>query len=126
MRERHRRKRIEAALDAGYGACFLADPRVARLVVDSLRHFDGDRYRLHAWCVMPSHVHVVVTPLGPNSLSSIVHSWKSFTANRANRQLGGSGSFWMQEYFDRAVRDERHFRAAVEYYRVQPREGWAV
>ena len=119
-RELHRRKRIEAALDAGHGACFLANPSVARLLVDALRRFDGDRYRLHAWCVMPNHVHVLVTPLGAQTLSAIVHAWKSFTANAANKQLGRSGSFWMTEYFDRAIRNERHFRAAVAYVEHNP------
>ena len=116
----HRRKRIEAALDEGHGACFLVDSRIARLVVDTLRRFDGERYQLHAWCVMPNHVHVLVTPLGTNTLSSIVHSWKSFTANEANRKLGRSGRFWMPEYFDRAIRNERHFRLAVAYIENNP------
>ena len=116
----HRRKRIEAALDEGHGACFLADSRIARLVVDTLRRFDGERYQLHAWCVMPNHVHVLVTPLGANTLSSIVHSWKSFTANEANRQLGRSGRFWVPEYFDRAIRNERHFHVAAAYIEGNP------
>ena len=69
---------------------------------------------------MPNHVHVVVTPLAGRTLSSIVHSWKSFTGGRANRHLGRCGRFWMQEYFDRAIRDERHFRGAVEYVEHNP------
>ena len=120
QQQRHRRKRIEAALDDGHGACFLADSRIARLVVDALQRFDGERYHLHAWCVMPNHVHVLVTPLGGHRLSAVLHSWKSFTAKEANRQLGRSGSFWMPEYFDRAIRDERHFRAAVAYIEHNP------
>ena len=116
----HHRKRIEAALDRGHGACFLANPHIARLVADALQRFDGERYRLHAWCVMPNHVHVVVTPLAGHTLSSILHSWKSFTASKANTHLGRRGGFWMQEYFDRAIRDERHFRAAVEYVEHNP------
>ena len=119
-RTRHRRRRIEAALDRGHGACFLANPQIAHLVSDALRRFDGERYRLHARCVMPNHVHVVVTPLAGCTLSSIVHSWKSFTAGKANRRLGRRGSFWMQEYFDRAIRDERHFRVAMEYVEHNP------
>jgi putative DNA methylase len=50
----------EAALNAGYGACSLRDDRVARIVADVLGYFDGERYRLLAWVVMPNHVHVVV------------------------------------------------------------------
>ena len=119
-RRSQKRRRIETALDSGYGACLLANPDVARLTVDALKHFDGERYHLHVWCVMPNHVHVLVTPLGRHTLSSIVHSWKSHTANRANKRLGRRGAVWMQEYFDRAVRDERHFIAAVEYIENNP------
>ena len=115
-----RRKRIEATLDSGYGACHLAKPEVAGLVVEALGRFDHERYRLHAWCVMPNHVHVLVTPIANHTLTSIVHSWKSYTANRANRLLGRRGPFWMQEYFDRAIRDENHFIATVEYIEHNP------
>lgn len=115
-----RRKRIDAALDAGYGECWLREPRIAKLVEDALLHFDGQRYQLHAWVVMPNHVHVLITPLHGYSLSSLVHSWKSFTAKEANRLLGREGAFWLEDYFDRAVRDERHFNAVVEYIENNP------
>jgi putative DNA methylase len=115
-----RRKRIEAALDAGHGACFLQQPAIAALVENALLHFDRKRYHLHAWVVMPNHVHVLVTPLHGNSLSSLVHAWKSFTAKAANRRLGREGAFWFEEYFDRAIRDDRHFVRAVEYIENNP------
>ena len=62
-----------------------------------------------------NHVHVLATPLPGNSLSSILHLWKSFTVKEANRCLGRSGAFWLEEYFDRAIRDETHFNKVVEY-----------
>ncbi len=119
-RQNERRKRIDVALDAGYGECWLRDPRIGQLVEDALLHFDGQRYRLHAWVVMPNHVHALVTPLPENSLSSILHSWKSFTAKEANRGLGRSGAFWLEEYFDRAIRDENHFNNVVKYIENNP------
>src|SRR5581483_10984806 len=65
-------------------------------------HSYGQRYRLLAWCLMPNHVHVVMDMLeGKASLGAIVRSWKSFTARRANEQLGRSGAFWHADYFDR-------------------------
>ncbi len=115
-----RRKRVEAALDRGLGACYLQDPRIAQRVEDALKHFDSVKYHLHAWCIMPNHVHVIVTPLSGWTLSSILHSWKSFTGHKANALLGRKGSFWMEEYFDRAIRDENHFMRAVEYIENNP------
>jgi hypothetical protein len=57
-----RRARLDAWLDAGMGCCALRHPDVARYVQDSFLHFHGDRYHLHAWCVMPNHVHVLIQP----------------------------------------------------------------
>ena len=82
------RKRIAEFEDAGHGACYLRDERIARLVQDALLQFDGERYRLIEWVIMPNHVHVLIEMLPGHRLSDVVHSWKSFTAKEANRILG--------------------------------------
>ena len=119
-RRAERMRRIEAALDAGSGSCFLRRPEIARIVSASLLKFDGNRYWLHAWCIMPNHVHALVTPTPAITLSALLHTWKSFSAKQANRVLGRGGPFWMQEYFDRYIRDERHFVSVVEYIHNNP------
>jgi len=43
-------------LDRGHGACVLKRPELAAIVADSLRHFDGQRYHLGDFVVMPNHV----------------------------------------------------------------------
>ena len=113
-------QRIDLELDGGSGACWLRRPEIASLVQDSLLHFDGDRYRLLAWCLMPNHVHVVIEIPGSHSLSDIVRSWKSFTSRRANVQLGRSGPFWHADYFDRYIRDEEHLARTIEYVENNP------
>ena len=115
-----RRKRIERYLDASYGSCSLRDPRIARLVEDALLHFDGRRYRLLAWVIMPNHVHVLVETLPGYPLAEVAHSWKSFTAKEANKILGRSGALWQREYFDRFIRDERHLAHAICYIHDNP------
>jgi REP element-mobilizing transposase RayT len=69
---------------------------------------------------MPNHVHVVMTPLSDYSVVQIVHSWKSYTATHANRLLDRRGAFWQEDYFDRLIRDEPHFIAAVRYVEENP------
>jgi hypothetical protein len=56
------------------GSCLLANPYIAKLVEDALRHFHGARYHLAAWCVMPNHVQLVVTPFSPHNPSGVLHS----------------------------------------------------
>jgi REP element-mobilizing transposase RayT len=114
------RRRIHDALDKGYGSCFLRDNRLAEIVETALLHFDGQRYAVHAWCVMPNHVHTLFTPLAGFKMSEIVHSWKSFTANECNKVLGRSGKFWEREPFDRYIRNQRHFQNAVVYIEGNP------
>ncbi len=114
------RQRVEDLMDSGHGACHLRDPRIAQSVEDNLLHFDGIRYHLLAWVVMPNHVHVMIEVLSGSSLSQIVQSWKSYTSKEANCLLGRSGRFWQPEYFDRAIRDVRHFNAAMTYIHENP------
>jgi REP element-mobilizing transposase RayT len=112
--------RIQQYLDRGAGACHLAKPAMARVVAQALRRFDGERYRLVAWCIMPNHVHVVMQPLGTFHLSDILHTWKSFTANQAQRLLGIQGAFWQHEYYDHLVRDEDSLWRIVNYVLQNP------
>ena len=100
---------IDASLDQGYGRRDLMIPEVASLVQQALLRFDGERYSVIAWCVMPNHVHTLIEMHIRHPLSHIVHAWKSFTAKQANRYLERSGAFWAPEYFDRYMRDDAHF-----------------
>jgi putative transposase len=114
------RQRIEATVDSGLGSCALRDPVVATMVQDALRHVDGERYKLFAWTIMPNHVHVPIEQNMGFPLGDIARSWKSFTAKTANKQLGRTGVFWEPDYFDRYIRDQAHFDAAVHYIHENP------
>ena len=114
------RHRLDRWLRAGYGECHLRNPRIATTVERAFRHFDGTRYTLVAWVVMPNHVHVLIETFAGHPLANVVNSWKTFTAREANRILGRQGQFWYREYFDRAIRDERHLHAAIRYIHANP------
>ena len=106
--------------DQGQGACQLANPAIADVVADTLCYFEDEGYRLFAWCVMPNHVHVVIRFFPSESLASVVHSWKSFSAKKANLILGTAGALWQREYYDHLPRDENEFEHAVEYVAENP------
>src|SRR2546423_3841456 len=95
----------EEWLDQGHGSCVLRDSNTAAFVEDALKHFDGERYHLDSFVVMPNHVHLLVQPLSENSLGDILKSWKRYTARAINQVLGRTGTLWMEESFDRIVRD---------------------
>ncbi|MBL9218440.1 MAG: transposase [Opitutaceae bacterium] len=113
-------ERMESVLDQGQGACWLALEPLALGVSEALRHFDGVRYSLHAWCVMPNHVHVVVQPKPGHELPAILKSWKGFTALQANRHLGREGDFWQPEYYDHLIRDGSEMAATIRYIQNNP------
>ena len=100
--------------------CWLRNPEIAAIVQEALLHFDGERYRLIAWCVMPNHVHAIVEVLDSHPLRTIVKSWKSFTSRQANTLLGRTGPFWEVDYFDRYMRSEGHMLQTVEYVESNP------
>lgn len=111
---------LERYLDSGNGAKYLSDPRIAKMVEENLIHFDGVKYELHAWVLMPNHGHVLLEPMERHTLSSIMHSMKSYTSHRANEILGRSGSFWSKEYFDRYIRNQEHYRNVIRYIDDNP------
>ena len=125
LREAEKEKRFNAYLDAGHGACWLQQPHNAGLVQDAFLLFHGVRYVLHAWCVMPNHVHVLFQPMNGWTMSKVVASWKSYTGRRISawRQQDGhdpGGPVWQREYFDRYVRNEQHYDRVVAYIRDNP------
>jgi tRNA threonylcarbamoyl adenosine modification protein (Sua5/YciO/YrdC/YwlC family) len=113
-------EKIEHYLDAGHGKCWLRDDRVATVVRNALTHFQSERYELHAWCIMPNHVHAVVRPKEGHTLSEILHSWKSFTAKEANRLLNRPDPFWQRESYDRLIRNESELRKEIRYVMENP------
>lgn len=109
---------IDKYLDKSIGNCYLKDERIAKLIQETLLFFDGKKYKLLAWVLMPNHVHLLLTP--KVSLSNIMHSIKSFTAHEANNILERKGSFWSKEYFDRFMRDYEHFEKTIAYIENNP------
>ena len=118
--DRERLEYIHEYLDKGFGACHLRDHRIATLVKVALIYFDNQRYRLHAWVIMPNHVHVLFGVFDNHPLAKVVQSWKGFTAREANKILERKGKFWQRDYFDRFIRDEGHFYDALNYIHMNP------
>ena len=112
--------RFQRWLDAGYGSCVLQQPVIRKIVADAVTFFEDARYLLREWVVMPNHIHVVVAPLPGYELSKIVHSWKSYTANEINRQLGQRGALWQRESFDHIVRGPDPLERIERYIHANP------
>lgn len=114
------RRRIEYYLDQNFGTGSLRITAIADCLEQTLLKWDGVKYRLISWVIMPNHGHILISPIIGNRLSDIMHSIKSFTAHEANRVLGRRGPFWAKEYFDRYIRNQKHFANTVKYIEENP------
>jgi len=118
--------RMDAFLDAAEtGPRWMEEPAIARLMTDSLHYRHGRVYDLDTFCIMPTHTHVVFSPLTssndkPHSLSSIMQSLKGYTAHEANKILGWGGAFWHHESYDHVVRDPEKHERIVKYVLDNP------
>lgn len=113
---------LDRELDRGsYGPMWLKDARLAKIVVDALHHGAEQQqlYRLSAYAVMSNHVHILIWP--KRFLPKITKAIKGYTAHEANRVLGRTGqTFWQEESFDHAVRNEEEFYRIKRYIEQNP------
>lgn len=111
---------IERYIDKGYGACHLRLSTIAAITQNALLYLNETKYQLHAWVIMPNHVHFLLTPNPEFKVAEIVRSIKTFTARESNLLLKRSGPFWHREYYDRYIRNENHFTQVVDYIEGNP------
>ncbi len=105
--------RLNEWLDAGMGSCLLRRPENGQVVADAMRFFDAQRYHLDEWVVMPNHVHAIFQVIPPHNPESILHSWKSYTANEINKWENRFGRLWQKESYDHIIRSP----AELSHYR---------
>jgi len=113
---------LDVVLDtAASGPVWLKQPRIASLMVSTLRRGDSERhlYRLAAFAVMPNQVHLLLEPLA--AVPSIAQWIKGNTARQANRLLGRTGAlFWQHESCDHWVRNDQEYQRIVRYIEFNP------
>ena len=121
--------RTDDWLDREPASRLLSDPNLARLVVDALLHFAGQRYDVYALVVMPSHFHWVFRPreewvatlVGPQSpRERIMKSVKSFSSRQCNILRGSAGTFWQEESYDHWTRDADELERILIYIENNP------
>jgi putative transposase len=117
---KHFNRHREHFLDTCHGECLLRRPQLAKIVAESLLHFDGVRYQMGDFVVMPNHVHLLAAFPSAEAMRQQCDSWLHFTAFRINRELGKKGHFWQQEPFDHLVRSEEQYRYLRKYIAENP------
>jgi REP element-mobilizing transposase RayT len=99
----------------------LRQQALADMVVEAIYHNASvlAHYELHAFVVMPNHVHILVTP--KVELCKLTKSLKGITAKRANEMMAMTGiPFWQEESYDHLVRNQREFEKIRHYIEENP------
>jgi len=123
-------KKVFGWLDAQLGTAdnlpvLLKEENIVKTISDALHFNDDKKYLLHAYCIMPNHVHVLITPFAnqtdmSKSLSEITHGWKRITSIRINEILNKQGTLWASESYDHVVRNETEFSRIIAYILNNP------
>jgi REP element-mobilizing transposase RayT len=108
-------KAVDQWQDNNYGNCLLKKQSNRKIVEDALFFFDGKRYDLIAFVVMPNHIHILMKLREGHELTEIMRSIKSFTAKKINENEKSTGPVWQSESYDRLIRDQKHFENVVRY-----------
>ena len=127
-------RQMQKWFDNSYGSCILNIPEVKNIVRDSLHYFNNKHYTLDEFIIMPNHVHALITPARKHELSSILYSWKSFTAHeilKIKEALhllekyslnSGKINVWHKESFDHIVRSPEHLEKFRQYIINNPKD----
>jgi len=119
---KHFNRQREMELDRCHGACWLREPEYAKIIADSLLHFDGTRYRMGDFVIMPNHFHALVAFASQEELEKQFDSWLHWTATQINRKTGIRSHFWQQEPFDHLVRSVEQYEYLRHYIADNPKK----
>ena len=111
---------LEQFLDDCHGSCCLREANLRAIMVEALQYFDGERYRLDHYVVMPNHVHAIFQLKEGFPLEGMMHSLKSFTAKKINKERGTTGEVWQSRYWDRLIRSQKHLDWTRRYIVKNP------
>jgi putative transposase len=103
---------------------FFRHERWARLMLSTINHYVGTGYALHAYVIMPDHLHLLLTPI--ESIEKSVQLMKGGFLFRAKRELEWPGEIWQPGFTDHRIRDEQDWQRHIEYIRMNPIEAKLV
>ncbi|MCF6285302.1 MAG: transposase [Candidatus Hydrogenedentes bacterium] len=115
-------RRMEEWLDAGHGECVLRVPACAEILAAIMQRFDGERYDIASFVIMPNHVHALFQLRGGTKLEPLLQAWKGGSARRINERLGKRGTLWQQESRDTSIRDAEHLVRSYVYTLENPKK----
>jgi putative transposase len=100
---------------------FFLSPEPARIVVEQiLQCRDRGLYKLHAFVLMPEHLHLLITPGDQTPLEKAVMMIKGGSSFRIGKELNPKFPVWHSSFHDRWIRDVQEYRIRKQYIDLNP------
>ncbi len=103
----HQRKRI-----------FQRTANAELMIATLFRYRDQRRFALHAFVIMPDHLHVLITPAQDHNISSCLQLIKGGYSFIVRKQF--PGEVWHAGYHEHRIRDLDDFEAQKHYIAQNP------
>jgi putative transposase len=97
---------------------FFRHERWAYLLKETILHYAQSSYTLHAYVLMPDHIHLLITP--HETLEKTMSLIKGGFSFRAKRAFDWNSEIWQQGFSDHRIRDEADWQNHLEYIRQNP------
>jgi len=104
--------KIDVYLDTSRNGAFLYGRIVAEIQSYFLSH-DKKMYELIALSIMPNHIHILFKQI--EEMRDVMRILKGGSSHIINQIRGTKGQIWAKDYFDKLVRNEKHFSQVYEY-----------
>jgi len=85
-----------------------------------VRHLSSSEMDIHALCLMPNHVHLLLTPFEESALGGFVKRVAQRYAQVRNKRYETTGKLFEQRYYSKPMNSERHLAIATAYIDLNP------
>lgn len=117
LSNKNKQYQIDKYLDYSSNGAYLFDEKID-IFKSIVLQKNNIMYEVDAIAIMPNHVHLLIKQ--KDDLSKIMKYIKAKSAIELNKSLGKTGKFWQSDYFDKVIRDEKHYGLVYEYILNNP------
>jgi len=103
---------LDQYLDKSHNGRYLND-KVLDIAKEYIVNLDKKLFDLVCFVIMPNHIHILFKEIA--KLSEIMQKLKGGLAFKINKYLDNKGQLWAKDYYDKSIRDEKHFETVYRY-----------
>jgi putative transposase len=94
---------------------------MANIVVEQIVSCrDRGFYKLHAFVVMPDHLHLLLTPSDATTVEKAMQMIKGGSSHRIGLERPNKFPMWQTGFHDRWIRDAEEYRGSKQYIEQNP------